>query len=135
MGQDDLPAREARRLLRPGMLLGVSTHDEIQARRARDDGADYVAVGSMFPTGSKPGFQLVGPELVRRVRPDIAMPLVAIGGITVDNVAEIVRAGADAVAVISAVCAAPDPAAATRRFLEAIRGVREGAAPRRAFPR
>lgn len=135
VGQDDLPAREARRLLRPGMLLGVSTHDEIQARRARDDGADYVAVGSMFPTGSKPGFQLVGPELVRRVRPDIAMPLVAIGGITVDNVAEIVRAGADAVAVISAVCAAPDPAAATQRFLEAIRGVREGAAPRRAFPR
>ena len=129
VGQDDLPAREARRLLRPGMLLGVSTHDEIQARRARDDGADYVAVGSMFPTGSKPGFQLVGPELVRRVRPDIAVPLVAIGGITVDNVAEIVRAGADAVAVISAVCGAPDPAAATRRFLEAIRGDREGAAP------
>jgi thiamine-phosphate pyrophosphorylase len=129
VGQDDLPAREARRLLRPGMLLGVSTHDEIQARRARDDGADYVAVGSMFPTGSKPGFQLVGPELVKRVRPDIPVPLVAIGGITVNNVAEVIRAGADAVAVISAICAAPDPAAAARRFLEAIRGAREGAAP------
>ncbi len=129
VGQDDLPAREARRLLRPGMLLGVSTHDERQARRARDDGADYVAVGSMFPTGSKPGFQLVGPELLRRVRPDIAVPLVAIGGITVDNVAEVVRAGADAVAVISAVCAAPDPAVAARSFLEKIRAAREGAAP------
>jgi thiamine-phosphate pyrophosphorylase len=129
VGQDDLPAREARRLLRPGMLLGVSTHDEIQARHARDDGADYVAVGSMFPTGSKPGFQLVGPELVKRVRPDIPVPLVAIGGITVNNVAEVIRAGADAVAVISAICAAPDPAAAARRFLEAIRGAREGAAP------
>lgn len=129
VGQDDLPAREARRLLRPGMLLGVSTHDEHQARRARDDGADYVAVGSMFPTGSKPGFQLVGPELLRRVRPEIAVPLVAIGGITVDNVAEVVRAGADAVAVISAVCAAPDPAAAARSFIEKIRGVREGATP------
>ena len=129
VGQDDLPAREARRLLRPGMLLGVSTHDEIQARHARDDGADYVAVGSMFPTGSKPGFQLVGPELVKRVRPDIPVPLVAIGGITVNNVAEVIRAGADAVAVISAICAAPDPAAAARRFLEAIRGAREDAAP------
>ena len=127
MGQDDLPARDARRLLRPGMLLGVSTHDEDQARRARDDGADYVAVGSMFPTGSKPGFRLVGPDLLRRVRPHVGLPLVAIGGITVDNVAEVIRAGADAVAVISAVCGAPDPAAAARSFMERIRAVGEGA--------
>jgi thiamine-phosphate diphosphorylase len=127
VGQEDLPAREARRLLRAGMILGVSTHDEDQARRARDDGADYVAVGSMYPTGSKPGFRLVGPALLGRVRPEIPVPLVAIGGITVDNVAEVIRAGADAVAVISAVCAAPDPAAATRSFLEAIRGARESA--------
>jgi thiamine-phosphate pyrophosphorylase len=128
VGQDDLPAREARRLLRPGMILGVSTHDESQARRARDDGADYVAVGSMFPTGSKPGFRLVGPDLVRRVRSEIRVPLVAIGGITLDNVAEVIRAGADAVAVISAVCAAADPLRATRRFLETIRAAGEGAA-------
>jgi thiamine-phosphate pyrophosphorylase len=128
LGQDDLPAREARRLLSPGMILGVSTHDENQARLARDDGADYVAVGSMFPTGSKAGFRLVGPDLVRRVRPEIRVPLVAIGGVTTDNVAEVIRAGADAVAVISAVCAAPDPAAAARAFLEAIRTAREGAA-------
>ncbi len=127
VGQDDLPAREARRLLRPGMLLGVSTHDEDQARRARDDGADYVAVGSMFPTGSKAGFRLVGPDLLRRVRPHVAVPLVAIGGITVDNVAEVIRAGADAVAVISGVCAAPDPAAAARSYMERIRAVGEGA--------
>lgn len=128
VGQDDLPAREARRLLSPGMILGVSTHDENQARLARDDGADYVAVGSMFPTGSKAGFRLVGPDLLRRVRPEIRVPLVAIGGVTTDNVAEVIRAGADAVAVISAVCAAPDPAAAARAFLEAIRTAREGAA-------
>jgi thiamine-phosphate diphosphorylase len=127
VGQDDLPASEARRLLRPGMILGVSTHDESQARRARDDGADYVAVGSMFPTGSKAGFRLVGPDLIRRVRPEIPAPLVAIGGITLDNVTEVIRAGADAVAVISAVCAAPDPAAAVRRFLEVIRAARENA--------
>jgi thiamine-phosphate pyrophosphorylase len=127
VGQDDLPAREARRLLRPGMLLGVSTHDEDQARRARDDGADYVAVGSMFPTGSKAGFRLVGPDLLRRVRPHVAVPLVAIGGITVDNVAEVIRAGADAVAVISGVCAAPDPAAAARSYMERIRAVGKGA--------
>jgi thiamine-phosphate pyrophosphorylase len=128
LGQDDLPAPEARKLLRPGMILGVSTHDESQARRARDDGADYVAVGSMYPTATKPGFRLVGPELLRRVRPEIPVPLVAIGGITEDNVAEVVRAGADAVAVISAVCAAADPAAAGTRFLETIRAARESAA-------
>jgi len=120
VGQDDLPAPAARRLLRPGMTLGVSTHDEPQARQAFADGADYVAVGSMFPTGSKVSFQLVGPALLRRVRPLIPVPLVAIGGITETNIGEVIRAGADAVAVISAVCAAPDPAAATARFLRAI---------------
>ena len=120
VGQEDLPASAARRLLRPGMTLGVSTHDEPQARQALADGADYVAVGSMFPTGSKTGFQLVGPALLRRVRPLISVPLVAIGGITEATVGEVIRAGADAVAVISAVCGAPDPAAATARFIEAI---------------
>ena len=120
VGQDDLPAPAARRLLRPSMTLGVSTHDEPQARQALADGADYVAVGSMFPTGSKVSFQLVGPALLRRVRPLIPVPLVAIGGITETNIGEVIRAGADAVAVISAVCAAPDPAAATARFLRAI---------------
>ncbi len=124
LGQEDLPARTARPLLRGGMLLGVSTHAVEQARAARDDGADYVAVGSMFATASKPDFQLVGPALIRKLRGEIRVPLVGIGGITHENVAEVVRAGADGVAVISAVCAAPDPTAATRRFLELIRSAR-----------
>jgi len=123
-GQDDLPARAARPLLRAGMLLGVSTHDLEQARAARADGADYVAVGSMFVTVTKPEFQLVGPDLIRKLRGEIRVPLIGIGGITHDNVAEVVRAGADGVAVISAVCGAPDPASATRRFLELIRSAR-----------
>jgi thiamine-phosphate pyrophosphorylase len=122
LGQDDLPGAAGRRLLRPGMILGVSTHDADQARRALADGADYIAVGSMFPTGTKPGFQLVGPDLIRRVRPEIAIPLVAIGGITEDNCEGVVSAGADAVAVISAVCATADPETATRRFLERLAG-------------
>lgn len=122
VGQDDLPAAAARRLLRPGMLLGVSTHDEPQARQALEDGADYIAVGSMFPTGTKAGFQLVGPDLLRRLRPAIPVPLVGIGGITEANVGEVMAAGADAAAVISAVCAAPDPGQATARVLQAIHG-------------
>jgi len=124
LGQDDLPARTARALLRPGMLLGISTHDVAQAHAARDAGADYVAVGAMFATTTKADFQLVGPGLVRKLRPDIRVPLVGIGGITHDNVADVIQAGADGVAVISAVCGAPDPAAATRRFLEIIRDAR-----------
>ena len=130
VGQDDLPAKDARRLLRPEMILGVSTHDEEQARRAVSDGADYVAVGSIFPTGSKAGFQLVGPQLMRRVRTIVPVPLVGIGGITADNAPEVLAAGADGVAVISAICAAPDPEAATRRFLERLGGA-AGAHPAR----
>jgi thiamine-phosphate diphosphorylase len=124
LGQDDLPPARARPLLRPGMILGLSTHSVEQARAASAAGADYVAVGSMFPTATKPEFQLVGPELIRVVRGEIRVPLIGIGGITTDNVAEVVRAGADGVAVISAVCAAPDPERATRRLVEAIRAAR-----------
>jgi len=103
------------------MFLGVSTHSLEQARQAEREGADYVAVGSIFPTATKPEFQLVGLDLLREVRGQIRAPLVAIGGITVDNAAQVVEAGADGVAVISAVCGAPDPAEATRRLLERIR--------------
>ena len=124
VGQDDLPAAVARRILPAGMVLGVSTHDKEQARQAVADGADYVAVGSIFPTGTKAGFQLVGPELVRELRPEIPVPLVGIGGITADNAAAVIEAGADAVAVISAVCAADDPEAATRRLIERLEPAR-----------
>ncbi len=117
VGQEDLPAAAARRLLPPGMILGVSTHDEAQARGAWEDGADYVAVGSMFPTSTKSGFHLVGPALVRRLRPGSPGPLVAIGGISAANAREVIDAGADAVAVISAVCGAADPRRATADLL------------------
>ncbi len=124
LGQEDLPARAARPLLRPGMILGLSTHSVAQARAAQASGADYVAVGSMFPTSTKDIKHLVGPALAREVRPVVRVPLVAIGGITLDNVHEVIEAGVDGVAVISAVCGAPDPAETTRRFLDAIRRAR-----------
>ncbi len=120
VGQDDLPAPIARQLLKPGMILGVSSHSIEQARQTQADGADYVAVGSIYPTGTKAEFQLVGVGLLRQVRPYIRVPLVAIGGITPDNVGEVIRAGADGVAVISVICAAPNPAEVTRDFLAAI---------------
>ena len=131
LGQDDLPPRAARPLLRRDMRLGLSTHSVAQARAAQSDGADYVAVGAMFPTATKPDFELVGPELMRNVRPHVRVPLVGIGGITPENVGRVIEAGADGVAVVSAVCAADDPAAATRRFLHAIREARRLTGPSR----
>jgi thiamine-phosphate diphosphorylase len=126
LGQDDLPPAAARALLEPGMILGLSTHSVEQAKAAQAAGADYVAVGSMFPTATKPEFQLVGPALARQVRPVVRVPLIGIGGITPDNVGGVIAAGVDGVAVISAVCAAPDPRAAARRFLAAIAAARDG---------
>src|SRR5690348_5391817 len=126
VGQDDLPARAARPLLRPGMILGMSTHSVTQARAAQADGADYIAVGSMFPTRSKAEFELVGPGLMRKLRGEIRVPLIGIGGITHDNVGEVIAAGADGVAVISAVCAADDPRAAATRFVALIAQARRG---------
>jgi thiamine-phosphate pyrophosphorylase len=126
LGQDDLPPAAARPLLKPGMILGLSTHSVEQAKTAQAAGADYVAVGSMFPTATKPEFLLVGPALAREVRPVVHVPLIGIGGITPDNAGDVIAAGVDGVAVISAVCAAPDPAAAARRFIAAIVAARGG---------
>lgn len=125
LGQDDLPVPEVRRLW-PSLLVGVSTHDVAQARQAQADGADYVAVGSVFPTTSKGGFELVGLDTLRGVRAEVRVPLVAIGGITLSRVPAVVAAGADGVAVISAVTGAPDPGGAAARLLEAVRTARGG---------
>jgi thiamine-phosphate pyrophosphorylase len=129
LGQEDLPPAAARALMKPGKILGLSTHSEAQAAAAQAAGADYVAVGSMFPTTTKPEFQLVGPALARRVRPLVRVPLIGIGGITPDNAPEVIAAGCDGVAVISAVGAAADPAAAARRFMDAIDAARRHRPP------
>ena len=124
LGQDDLPARDARRPA-SGLVLGVSTHGADQAARAQADGADYVALVDL-PTGSKASFELVGLEALRRIRPLVRVPLVAIGGITVERVPDVRAAGADAVAVISAIGLARDPGAATAAFLAALRAPESG---------
>jgi thiamine-phosphate pyrophosphorylase len=87
----------------------------------------------MFATTSKADFQLVGPDLMRKLRGEIRVPLIGIGGITPDNVSEVIQAGADGVAVISAVCAAPDPKAAAAGFLTQIRAARDLTAARRTL--
>jgi len=116
LGQDDLPPVEARRILPISMLIGCSTHSVAGAVRAQANGADYVAMGSIYPTPSKEKFKLVGPETLRRTRSRISVPLIAIGGINHINVQEVMKAGADGVAVISAVLGADDVEKAATRL-------------------
>lgn len=114
LGQHDLPVSEARKLLRPGAIIGRSTHSVTQARAAVNEGADYIAVGPMFETSTKQVAPPVGPELLRQVREQVARPVVAIGGITVENAPQVIEAGANCLAVCSACCQAEDPKAQAR---------------------
>jgi len=121
LGQDDLPPAAVRAL--PGFegrLIGRSTHSLAQAQLAVHDGVDYVAVGPVYPTPTKEGRPAVGTALVSRVAGVIDRPLVAVGGIELNNVANVVDAGAAAVAVVRAVYDATDPAEAARRLHEAL---------------
>ncbi|HZS02630.1 MAG TPA: thiamine phosphate synthase [Chloroflexota bacterium] len=121
VGQDDLPLAAARQVVGEDLLVGVSASfvDEVVA--AERDGADYVGFGAMFPTPTKADAEYAGPALLAEARQRARLPLVAIGGISARNAAEVLAAGADLLAVVSAVCAAPRPGAAARELLELIR--------------
>ena len=122
VGQDDLPVSVARRLLPIDKILGCSARTVDKAVAAQSDGADYVAVGAMYPTLSKVKTELVGPERLRQIRQEVNLPVVAIGGINKDNVSEVTAAGADSVAVINAVLGAGDVEEAARQIVARIEG-------------
>jgi thiamine-phosphate pyrophosphorylase len=126
LGPDDLPAAAARRLLPPGMVLGSRPMTRARPSKPWRITPTTSPSAASSPPGTKAGFQLVGSDLVRTLRSAIPVPLVAIGGITVENVEQVIAAGADAVAVVSAICGAPDPAEATRRFLDRIETAQRG---------
>lgn len=121
VGQTDLPVPEARRVLGPGQIIGRSNHLLDEVRESRTQGADHVALGNVYRTSTKESIRNrppLGPEAVRRAKVEVDIPLVAIGGINEDNIDEVVRAGADAVCVASAVGLAPDPAEASQRLVQ-----------------
>jgi thiamine-phosphate diphosphorylase len=119
LGQDDVPIAVAREMLGPSRWIGFSTHSEAQLEAASGCGADYLSLGPIFATTSKsPMDPVIGTARLRDVRGRIAEPLVAIGGITIATVREILDAGADAVSVIAAVVRAPDVTRATAELLE-----------------
>ena len=126
LGRDDPPVAAARASLRPGSLIGCSCYNDFDlARAAADAGADYLAFGSFFPSPTKPEAVTASPELLRRARREIGLPTVAIGGITPENGAALVAAGADMLAVITAVFAAPDVTRAARAFRPCFQVVKE----------
>jgi thiamine-phosphate pyrophosphorylase len=113
LGEDDMAPEEARRILGPGVVIGLSTHDRGEVAAAAGRGADYVGLGPMFATRTKvlrrtPG----GPALLRSVLGATDLPLYPIGGITAENLPSLVAAGARRAAVSSAICGARDPRAA-----------------------
>jgi len=118
VGQDDLPVEETRKLCAAPMWVGVSTHNIEQLRAADQTSADYIAVGPIFPTGTKENPDpVIGIEFVRKARELTRKPLIAIGGITIQSAAEVYSAGADSLAVIRDLIATPDPAARAREYL------------------
>lgn len=118
LGQQDLPLFHARSLLGSGKIIGVSTHRAEDVQAATNGGADYLAFGPIFPTGTKPDHEpVVGIDGVRAIRPLTHLPVFAIGGMTVDTVEAAIRAGANGVAVVSAVLGAPDVAGTVRAFM------------------
>jgi thiamine-phosphate pyrophosphorylase len=112
VGQDELSVADVRRIVGPRMLVGVSTHEVEQARRAVLDGADYLGVGPVFRSGTKSFESLAGLDYVRQVAAEIALPWFAIGGIDESNVAAVLEAGATRIAVSGALSNADSPAAA-----------------------
>lgn len=116
LGQEDGSIHEARRLLGPDKLIGISTRTIDQALKAEMAGADYIGVGSIFPTESKDDTDLIGLETLRKVRRAVKIPIVAIGGINWTNGANALEAGADSLAVISSVAGDSSPALAAREL-------------------
>ena len=122
LGQDDVPVAEARRILSPSAIIGRSNNSIEEVAASLDAGADYLAVGAVFPTstmgkGQRP---VVGTELIARTKEAADRPIVAIGGINRHNAAEVVRAGADCICAVGAVTLADDPKKAAAEMVEAI---------------
>ncbi len=120
VGQEDLPVASARAVLGPHQIVGRSNHYAEEALASQAQGADYIAVGAMFPTGSKDQPIVGGPALLNSVKNAVDVPVVAIGGITAENAPEVVERGADAICVISAVGLASNPRDAASRLVDAI---------------
>ncbi len=116
LGQHDMGISEARNIIGNDKIIGISTHNIEQARQAQNEGADYVAVGPIYPTKTKDYEPPVGSGLIQEVAKEINIPLVAIGAITLNNLDEVLKAGATSVAVCSAIINSENILSSTKQF-------------------
>jgi len=123
--ENGLPVAIARWLLGQHTLIGRSVHSEEAAAEAEQAGADYVQLGTIYATESKPDAKPAGPDLVRKVSGAVGIPVLAVGGVRAENAADVIEAGASGASVISAIEAAADPQAAARQLVEAMREARK----------
>lgn len=125
VGQDDVPAEAARKILGPGKILGVTVATPDEALKAAEEGADYVGASAVFATPTKTDTGTpIGIDGLRRLCAASPVPVVAIGGVNAENAGEMIRAGAAGVAVVRAIMAAPDPKAAARQLREVVEKAR-----------
>lgn len=121
LGQQDLPLEVARKILGPNKIIGLSVNTVAEAWEAEKKGADYLGVGPIFPTSSKKDIRnLLGLSGLKKIREATSLPLMAIGGINLDNAAAVLQAGADGVAVISAILGAANPSLQIKKFLQVL---------------
>ncbi|HPT97438.1 MAG TPA: thiamine phosphate synthase [Armatimonadota bacterium] len=126
LGQGDLPCVEARHIAGPNFLIGISVSTTAEAQAAARDGADYLGISPIFDTPTKTDTPpATGIDGLRAIRAAVSLPLVAIGGIKVENAAAVVRAGADGIAVVSAIMAVADPRAAARALADVVARARQ----------
>jgi thiamine-phosphate pyrophosphorylase len=120
VGQEELEVRDARRIMGPDRLVGVSTHNIAQARQALSDQADYIGCGPTFPSGTKDFDHFPGLDFLRQVAAEIPLPAFAIGGIKLDHLPQVFEVGFTRIAVSGAITSAADPPAAARSLLAAL---------------
>ena len=118
LGQQDMSALEARNIIGDEKIIGVSTHSITQARQAQKDGADYIAIGPIYPTSTKDHEPSVGIEIIHEISEAVSIPIIAIGAITLENLDEVLKAGASRIAVCSAIIGSKDIYSSTRQFKE-----------------
>lgn len=118
LGQEDLPIEAARKILGSAKIIGVSTHNINEAVEAQSYGADYIGLGPIFQTETKNTHPPLGTELIREVKRKVGIPVVAIGGINLYNLFKVIEAGADAVAVLSAIAGSKNITEEVKKFIE-----------------
>ena len=116
LGQHDMSITEAREIIGNEKIIGVSTHNIIQARQAQKDGADYIAIGPVYPTTTKNYEPSIGLEVIQEISREISIPFLAIGAITLENLDNVLKAGVSRVAVCSAIISSKDILSSTKEF-------------------